>query len=53
LIGVAVGLIVGILLFLLLATRSGGSLPNRAVLAAKLAPLVLVLVLLLMVVITR
>jgi gas vesicle protein len=53
LIGVAVGLVVGALLFLLIAARSGGSLSNRTVLVAKLAPLVLVLVLLLVLVVTR
>ncbi len=53
LIGVAVGLALGTLLFLLLSARSGGSLPDRAVLAAKLAPLVLVLVLLLVVVVVE
>ncbi len=53
LVGVAAGLIVGTLLFLLLAARSGGSLPDRAVLVAKLAPLVLVLVLLLVLVVVE
>ncbi len=52
LIGVAVGLALGTLLFLLLSARSG-SVPNRAVLVAKLAPLVLVLVLLLVLVVVE